>query len=123
MFLYFGVAVGFNWPATSLLTRPALLWSRLLLRDWYGAPGHPVDIAQKVQDQNPEILEFPSVFHLDAGNATRSTDQLCALGSHLLRVQLRHPSPLLQLVGQVQLCVHRFLFNTLNYPEILMHLG
>ena len=89
------LTVGFNWPAASLFARPALLRSRFLLLDRYGAPGHPVDIAQEVQDRSPEIREYPPDFHLAVFDATRNAAQLCALGSRLLRVQLPHPSPLL----------------------------
>jgi hypothetical protein len=110
--------VGCDWPAASLLARPALLWSRLLLLAWCSAPDHPVDIAQEVQDQRPEISEFSPAFHRDDWDTTRNTDQLCALGYHLLLVQLRHPSPLLRLVVQVQLCVYLFSIDTLCLPRI-----
>jgi hypothetical protein len=108
--------VGCNWSAASLLARPALLWSRLFLLTWCSAPDHPADIAQEVQDRTPEIPEFPSAFHRDDWDATRNTDQLCAVGYHLLFVQLRHPSPSLQIVVQVQLCVYYFLFDILSHP-------
>jgi hypothetical protein len=65
-----------------------------------------MDITQEVQDWPPEIPEFPPAFHRDYRDATRNANQLCALDYHLLLVQLRHPSPLLQLVVQVQLCVY-----------------
>ena len=117
------LAVGCDWPAASLLARPALLRSRLLLLAWCSAPDHPVDSSQEVQDRSPEIPEFPPAFRRDGCDASRNTDQLCALGCHLLLVQLRHPSPLLQLVVQVQLCVYHFLFDTLAIHEILIHLG
>jgi hypothetical protein len=106
------LVVGRNWPAASLLARSALLRSRLPLFAWCGAPDNPVDITQEIQDWNLEIPEFPPAFLRAAWDATRNTYQLCALGSRLLPVQLRHPSPLLQLVGQVQLCVYYFLFGT-----------
>ena len=80
------LAVGFNWPAASLLARPALLWTPLLLLDRYSAPDHPMDIAQEVQDRIPEIPEYPPDFHLAVCDATRNTDQLCTLGCRLLRV-------------------------------------
>jgi hypothetical protein len=93
--------VGSNWPTASLLARTALLWSRLFLLAWCGAPNHPADIAQELQDRTPEISEFPLAFLRDDWDATRNTDQLRALGSHLLLVQLCYPSPPLQIVVQV----------------------
>ena len=78
-----------------------------------------MDIAQEVQDRTPEIPEFPPAFHRPDCDATRNTDELCALGHRLLLIQLRDPSPPLRLVGQVQLCVYYFVFDTLGYyPRI-----
>ena len=110
--------MGCNWPAASLLARPALLWSPLFLPAWRGAPDHPADITQEVQDRTPEILAFLPAFHGDGRNTTRKTDQLRALDYHLLLFQLRHPSPSLQLVGQVQLCVFSIFCLILDYPRI-----
>jgi hypothetical protein len=116
--------VGCNWPAASLLARPALLWPCLLLLDWCSSPDHPVDIAPEVQDQRPEIPKFPPAFLRDDWYTTRNADQLCALGCHLLLVQLRHPSPPFRLVGQVQLCVIIFyLTPRQGHPRIPNALG
>ena len=110
--------MGPDWPTASLLARSALLWSSLLLIGWCSAPNHPANIAQEVQGQRPKILEFTPAFRGGECDATRNTDQLCALGCHLLLIQLRHSSALLQLVVQVPLCVYHFLFDTLSHPRI-----
>lgn len=95
------LAVGCHWPTTSLFARPALLRSCILLLAWCSPSDRSVGVAQEVQDWTPEIPEFPPAFHRPDSNATRNTDELCALGHHLLLIQLCDPSPLLQLVGQV----------------------
>ena len=100
------LAVGLNWSAASLFVRPALLRPRILLFARCDPSAYPVGVAKEVQDRHPKISEFPSAFHLVDRASARNTAKLCVLGSRLLRIQLRHPSPPLQLVGQVQLCVH-----------------
>jgi hypothetical protein len=78
--------VGCHWPATSLLARPALLRPRVLLLARCRLSAHPVDSAEEVQDCIPKIPQLPDPFHCDEYDATRNTDQLCALGAHLLRI-------------------------------------
>jgi hypothetical protein len=73
-----------------------------------------VDAAQEVQDQIPEIPQFPTSFYRNKCDATRDTDKFCTLGPHLFLIQLRHASSPLQLVGQVQLYVY-----CLGYPGFL----
>ena len=99
----FTLAVGCHWSATSLLARTTLPRPLVLLLARRNSPAYPVGIANEVQDGIPEIPQFPAHFHCDECNATRNTDQLRTLGHHLLHIQLRDPSPPLQLVGQVQL--------------------
>ena len=43
-----------------------------------------MDPAQEVQDRVPEIPQLPADFHRNERDATRNTDQLRALGLHLL---------------------------------------
>jgi hypothetical protein len=78
---------------------------------------------QEVQDRTSKIRQLPAAFHADDYDATRNTDQLRNLDPYLLLVQLCHPSPPPQLVGQVQLCVDYFVLTLWAIPEFLMHLG
>jgi hypothetical protein len=97
------LAVGCHWPTASLLARPALLRSFILLLAWGSPSGHPVDSAPEVQDRTPEIPQLSAHFLGHERDAACNADQPCALGRHLFLIQLCHPSPKLQLVGQVQL--------------------
>ncbi len=103
--------MGRHWAATSLLSRPDVLHPRVLLFDWRIASSYPVDIAQEIQICIPEISHFPTCFRRPGSHATRNTDQLRAFGLYLLLIQLRHPSPSLRLVVQVQLCVYHPLIH------------
>jgi hypothetical protein len=101
------LAVGCHWPPTSHLSRPALLRPRILLLAWCNPSDYPVEAAQqKIQGWIPEILQLPAGFHRPKCYAPRNTNQFRALGPNLLVIQLCHPSPPLQLVGQIQLCVY-----------------
>jgi hypothetical protein len=77
-----------------------------------------MDVAQEVQDRAHEIPQLPSSFLLDVCDATCNTNQFCAFNSHLLLIQLRDPSATLHLVGEVQLCVHYFVYDTTGHPRI-----
>ena len=54
------VAVGCHWAAASIVTRSALLWSRLLLSCRHPCTIAPVDIAQEVQNEFPQVHQIPS---------------------------------------------------------------
>ena len=54
------VAVGRHRTATTIFTRSALLWTRLLLPCRHPCTIVPVDIAQKVQDGFSQVYQFPS---------------------------------------------------------------
>jgi hypothetical protein len=111
--------VGCHWPPTSHLSRPALLRPRILLA-WRNPSGYPAEAAQQeIQGRIPEMLQLPTGFYCPELYAPRDTNQFRALGPNLLDIQLRHPSPLFQLVGQIQLCVYYLVLK----PWDLMSLG
>ena len=104
--------MGCHWPATALLARPALLRSPILLLAWCNSSGYPAGTAKEVQDRIPEPSKLPPGFPRNGYDVTRNAYQLHDLGPHWLHVQLRHPSPPLQLVDQVQLYVYHFVLTT-----------
>ena len=57
-------AVGCDWAATSIFSRPAILWPPLLLPGRLSCTIVPVDIAQEVQNIFPQVRQFPSRLRL-----------------------------------------------------------
>ena len=100
---YIADSVGCHWSSASLLTGCAVLRARVLLLGRCPSTTYPMGTAQEVQVWIPQVSQLPAYIHRHGQHAARNAPQLCALGPHLLRVQLCHPSSSLWLVVEVQL--------------------
>jgi hypothetical protein len=76
--------VGCHWPATSHLSRPALLRPRVLLLAWCNPSSYPVEAAHEFKGRIPEILQLSGFFYGRELYAPRNTDQFLAWGPNLL---------------------------------------